>query len=68
MSDSAFTLEEVAELRQHAPDPRTLPVIWYGAYDEDFEKVDGEWKIKGCELQFLWLERLVSEDFPRPLT
>jgi len=52
----------------HAPDPRTLPVIWYGSYDEDYEKINGEWKIKRCQLQFLWPQRIVSDDFPRSMT
>jgi hypothetical protein len=47
------------------PDPRTDPVVWYGIYDEDYVKVDGEWKMSCCRLQFLWPKRLVAEDFPR---
>ena len=50
------------------PDPRANPVVWYGIYDEDYEKVKGEWKIKKCVLQFLWPKRMVSDDFPRKMT
>lgn len=50
------------------PDPRTDPVVWYGIYDEDFVKVDGVWKVSHCRLQFLWPKRLVTDDFPRPMT
>jgi hypothetical protein len=50
------------------PDPRANPVVWYGIYDEDYVKVDGQWKIKYCRLQFLWPKRLVADDFPRPMT
>lgn len=48
----------------HEPDPRTNPVIWYGLYDESFEKIDGQWKIKRCSLQFLWPKRLISDGWP----
>lgn len=50
------------------PDPRTDPVVWYGIYDEDYRKVDGQWKVCFCRLQFLWPKRLVADDFPRPMT
>ena len=50
----------------HEPDPRTNPVIWYGLYDEDYEKANGQWKIKRCSLQFLWPKRMVSEGWPGP--
>ena len=48
----------------HEPDPRTNPVTWYGIYDEDYVKVDGDWKIKRCSLQFLWPQRLITGDWP----
>lgn len=48
----------------HEPDPRANPVIWYGLYDEDYVKVDGEWKLKRCTLQFLWPQRLITGDWP----
>ncbi|MBI1178983.1 MAG: DUF4440 domain-containing protein [Alphaproteobacteria bacterium] len=50
------------------PDPRADPVVWYGVYDEDFERINGEWKLKKCRLQFLWPKRLISDNFPRPMT
>lgn len=50
----------------HDPDPRTNPVVWYGLYDEDYQKVDGQWKVKRCSLQFLWPQRLINEGWPGP--
>ncbi len=50
----------------HEPDPRTNPVIWYGLYDERYEKQGSDWRIKHCSLQFLWPKRLVSEGWPGP--
>ena len=50
----------------HEPDPRTNPVIWYGLYDEVFGKIDSEWKITRCSLEFLWPKRMVSEGWPGP--
>ena len=50
------------------PDPRADPIVWYGIYDEDYTKVDGHWKIQRCQLQFLWPQRLVSDDFPVKMT
>lgn len=52
----------------HEPDPRTDPVIWYGIYDEDYAKKDGQWKMSFCRLEFLWPKRLVSDAFPRPMS
>jgi len=39
------------------------PVLWYGVYDEDYEKVGEKWLIDRCSLQFLWPERHVSDGF-----
>ena len=50
------------------PDPRVNPMAWYGIYDEDFAKIDGQWKIRKCVLQFLWPKRIVASDFPRRMT
>ncbi len=50
----------------HAADPRTLPVIWYGIYDEDFRKVSGRWQIARSTLQFLWPQRIITGDWPGP--
>lgn len=49
------------------PDPRANPVVWYGIYDEDYVKIDGEWKMRFCRLEFLWPKRQVSSEFPRPM-
>ena len=53
--DAAFPANE--------PDPRANPVVWYGIYDEDYEKVGGEWKIKHPGLQPLFNQarNLLSE-------
>lgn len=48
----------------HEPDPRTNPVIWYGLYDEDYTRHQGQWLIQRCSLQFLWPQRLLSGGFP----
>ena len=50
----------------HEPDPRTNPIIWLGLYDEDYEKIDGQWFIKRCALQFLWPQRMISDGWPGP--
>jgi hypothetical protein len=52
----------------HEPDPRTNPIIWLGLYDEDYVKVDGEWKIKRSTLQYLWPKRMITDgkDGPWP--
>ncbi len=42
------------------------PIVWFGLYDEDYAKVDGQWLIKRCSLQFLWPERHLTEGFPGP--
>lgn len=39
------------------------PVLWYGVYDEAYEKVGEKWLIDRCSLQFLWPERHLSESF-----
>jgi hypothetical protein len=43
------------------------PVIWFAIYDEDYEKLADEWKIKRSQLQFLWPKRVVHPNFPRPM-
>jgi hypothetical protein len=52
----------------HEADPRTNPIIWLGLYDEDYVKVNGEWKIKRSTLQYLWPRRMItdSKDGPWP--
>ncbi len=49
------------------PDPRSNPVVWYGVYDENYVKIDGEWKMSFCRLEFLWPKRQVSDEFPRTM-
>jgi len=39
------------------------PVLWYGVYDEAYEKVGDTWLIARCSLQFLWPERHLSQSF-----
>lgn len=39
------------------------PIVWFGIYDESYEKVAGQWLIARCSLQFLWPERNLSEGF-----
>jgi len=63
--DSAVSRSYLIET-QHAPDPRTDPVAYFGVYDEDYARVGGEWKMTHCRLQFLWPQRLVSEGWPGP--
>ena len=45
-----------------APDKN--PMVWLGAYDEAYRKVDGAWKISRSSLQFMWPERHLTEGFP----
>ena len=40
------------------------PFIYLGVYDEDYRKIDGQWLIARCSLQFFWPERHVTNDFP----
>ncbi|MGI9323882.1 MAG: nuclear transport factor 2 family protein [Pseudomonadales bacterium] len=50
--------------------PEENPIVWFGIYDEDYEKVDGQWLISRCSLQFLWPERNLTDgfggEFPNP--
>ena len=48
--------------------PRINPVFMFGVYEEDYAKIEGEWKITRFCVQFLWPQRIVSADFPRPMT
>ena len=45
-----------------APDKN--PMVWLGAYDEAYRKVDGAWKISRSSLQFMWPERHFTDGFP----
>lgn len=42
------------------------PIVWFGLYDESYRKVDGQWQISRCTLQFFWPERHITGDFPEP--
>lgn len=42
------------------------PIVWIGAYDETYRRVDGSWLIERCVLQFLWPKKDVSADFTEP--
>lgn len=39
----------------------TNSILWHALYDEDYVKVDGNWKIQRSSLQFFWPERHVDE-------
>ena len=41
------------------------PIVWFGAYDADYVKVDGTWLFSRVSLEFLWPERHLSEGFRR---
>jgi hypothetical protein len=47
--------------------PRMSPTVWLGIYEEDWVKIDGDWKIKHQRIHYLWPKREVSEDFPRKM-
>lgn len=36
------------------------PIAWFAYYDEDYRKVDGEWKIARSTIEFIWPERLFT--------
>ena len=42
------------------------PIVWFGLYDEDYRKVDGQWLISKCSLQFLWPQRMTMPSFETP--
>jgi len=46
--------------------PEDQPIVWFGVYDEDYLKVDGQWLIKRCTLQFLWPQRMTMPSFDVP--
>lgn len=43
--------------------PEDQPIVWFGVYDEDYQKVNGTWLIKRCTLQFLWPQRMTMPSF-----
>lgn len=48
--------------------PEEQPIVWFGVYDEDYQKINGQWLIKRCTLQFLWPQRMtmpsLEETYP----
>lgn len=49
------------------PRPNISPTAWFGLYEEDWLKVDGDWKIKHHRIHFLWPGRELSSGFPREI-
>ena len=47
------------------PLPNVSPTAWFGLYEEDWVKIDGEWKIQHTRVNFLWPDRQPCEGFPR---
>lgn len=52
-----------------ATDAEAQPIVWFGVYDEEYEKVGQQWLIKRCTLQFLWPKRMTmpSLEVPYPV-
>jgi ketosteroid isomerase-like protein len=46
--------------------PEDQPIVWFGVYDEGYQKVAGKWLIKRCSLQFLWPARKTMPGFETP--
>ena len=44
-------------------EPGSSNFLWFALYDEEYVKIDDEWKIKNMNLEFFWPERHVSSDF-----
>ena len=65
-----LTSDDTAVGRAYLFEPNTTksgkenPFIYLGVYDDEYRKVDGNWLIARCTLQFLWPERHLSGDFP----
>lgn len=47
-------------------EPEEQPIMWLGLYDEEYRKVDGQWLISKCSLQFLWPQRMTMPAFETP--
>ena len=44
-------------------EPGSSNFLWLALYDEQYIKIDEEWKIKHMNLEFFWTERHVSDNF-----
>lgn len=40
------------------------PLLWLGMYEDRYLRTSAGWRISHMRLQFLWPERVISEDFP----
>lgn len=40
-----------------------MPIVWFGIYDEAYEKVGGKWLVSRCSLQFMWPKRMTTDGF-----
>ena len=47
-------------------EPEGQPIVWFGLYDEEYRKVNGQWLISKCSLQFLWPQRMTMPSFEKP--
>jgi ketosteroid isomerase-like protein len=47
-------------------EPEEQPIMRLGLYDEEYRKVDGQWLISKCSLQFLWPQRMTMPAFETP--
>ncbi len=63
--DTAIGRSYLIDLVTDTP-PDGEPIVWIGAYDETYRRVDGSWLIERCVLQFLWPKKDVSADFTEP--
>jgi hypothetical protein len=45
----------------------TTPFLLYALYENDYRKIDGEWRIVRALIEWIWPERDVSEAFPRAI-
>lgn len=47
-------------------EPDAQPIVWFGLYDEEYRKENGQWLISKCSLQFLWPQRMTMPSFDTP--
>jgi len=48
------------------PKPRLNPIAEFALYEEDWVRIDVDWKINRHRIFFLWPDRAVPEGFPSP--